>query len=128
VYRREGGRQKLSWRKLGVYVDHLPPESATITAIRASMTDEEIEERSESGDPSKGRWSSAEMLLAGLVDEVRRFEHIYVSAHVKKGQAGKPPEPLARPGVTPGAKRRRSRLTDEQRRALDPRLRVVEDA
>ena len=127
MYRRKGKRQKLTWRKLGVLVDHLPPESATITGVRASMTDEELDERSEGGDPAKGRWSSTEMLLAGLIDEVRRFEHIYVSAHVKQGQAGKPPEPLPRPGVSRGPRRRRSRLTDEQRRKLDPRLRVVPD-
>jgi hypothetical protein len=65
------------------------------------------------------------MMLAALVDEVRRFEHLYVSAHVDKGQAGKPPEPMPRPGVTRGRKARRSKLTDAQRRMMDPRLRAV---
>ena len=44
------------------------------------------------------------------------------SAHVEKGKAGKPPEPLPRPGVRRGRKARKSRLTDAQRRMLDPRL------
>ena len=108
-------------------MDHLPPESATITAIRAGMTPDELDQCSEGADPEKGRWSSSEMLLAALVDEVRRFEHLYVAAHVKQGQAGKPPEPLPRPGESRGRKVRRSRLTDAQRRMLDPRLRAVPD-
>jgi hypothetical protein len=121
-------RGRLSYRKLGVLIDHLPPESATITAIRSAMTDEELTEWSAGGDPAKGRWSSLEMLIAALLDEVRRFEHMYVSAHVKKGQSGPAPAPVPRPGIsqkTPA--RRRSRLTDEQRRMLDPRLRLVPD-
>jgi hypothetical protein len=121
-------RGRLSYRKLGVLVNHLPPESATITAIRASMTDEELEEQANAADPEAGRWSSLEMLLAALYDEVRRFEHLYVSAHTKKGQAGKAPPPLPRPGVSRRPKRRQSRLTDEQRRILDPRLRLVPNA
>lgn len=109
-------------------MDHLPPESATITAIRASLTEEEIEERAGETDPAQGRWSSSEMLLASLLDEVRRLEYLYVSTHVKKGQAGRPPEALPRPGISRGSRKaRRSRLTDEQRRILDPRLRLVRD-
>jgi hypothetical protein len=92
------------------------------------MTDEELEAQSVGSDPAKGRWSSLEMLTASLIDEVRRFEHLYVTAHVKKGQAGQPPAPIIRPGISKtSAKPRRSRLTDEQRRRLDPRLRVVPD-
>jgi hypothetical protein len=89
------------------------------------MSDTEIEECSEGADPEKGRWSATDMLLASLVDEVRRFEHLYLSAHVKN--AGKAPEPLPRPGVRKGRKPRRSRLTDAQRRMMDPRLRAVPD-
>jgi hypothetical protein len=111
-----------------VLIDHLPPESATITAVRASLSDEELEERGAGSDPAKGRWSAAEMLLAAVIDELRSIQYLYVSAHVKQGQAGKPPEPVARPGVTKrDRKARRTRLTDEQRRILDPRLRVVRD-
>lgn len=108
-------------------VDSLPPESATITAIRGSMTDEQLAERSEGRDPAKGRWSSSEMLLAAAVDEIRTLQYLYVSAHSKQGQAGKPPAPMPRPGVKRGApRRRRPRLTEEQRRMLDPRLRVID--
>ena len=48
---------------------------------------------------------------------------------MKKGQAGKPPAPLPRPGVAkPGP--RRSRLREEQRQALEAfggGLRIVQD-
>jgi hypothetical protein len=91
------------------------------------MPDGELEERGRDADPAKGRWSSSEMLLASVVDEVRVLQHLYVSAHVKQGQAGQPPAPVPRPGVGQGApRRRRPRLTDEQRRMLDPRLRVID--
>ena len=91
------------------------------------MSDTEIDACSESADPEKGRWSATDMLLASLVDEVRRFEHLYLSAHVDKGKAGKAPEPLPRPGVRKTRKPRRSRLSDAQRRMMDPRLRAVPD-
>ena len=91
------------------------------------MTDEELEECSGDADPEAGRWSSEQMLLASLVDEVRVFQHLYVSAHVAKGQAGKPPQPTPRPGVSRTKRPRKSRLTDAQRRMLDPRLRAVPD-
>lgn len=91
------------------------------------MSDTEIDACSEGADPEKGRWSATDMLLASLVDEVRRFEHLYLSAHVDKGKAGKAPEPLPRPGVSKTRKPRRSRLTDAQRRMMDPRLRAVPD-
>lgn len=91
------------------------------------MPPEELEELSRDTDAAKGRWSAEEMLLASVVDEIRVLQHLYVSAHAKQGQAGKPPAPLPRPGVRRGAPRpRKPRLTDEQRRMLDPRLRVID--
>lgn len=108
-------------------MDHLPPESATVTAIRASLPEGELEEHTRQADPAKGQWSSADMLLASVVDELRSLQYLYVASHVKQGQAGKPPLPVPRPGVTSVRKPRRSRLTDAQRRMLDPRLRVVPD-
>lgn len=108
-------------------IDHLPPESATITAIRAGLSEDELEASGEGADPAKGRWSSLEMLMASVIDELRALQYLYVSAHVAQGQAGKPPEPVARPGVVKRKRKtRQSRLTDEQRRILDPRLRVIE--
>ncbi|MBQ1166972.1 hypothetical protein KBZ21_54155, partial [Streptomyces sp. A73] len=35
---------RLTWRWLRVLIQHLPPESHTMTALRNSMSDEELEE------------------------------------------------------------------------------------
>ena len=80
MYRRDGTRQRLSWRKLGVLVDHLPPESATITAMRAGLDDDELADRIKDADPAKGAWSPDQMLLAGIIDELRSFQHLYVAS------------------------------------------------
>lgn len=117
-------RGDLTPRKLGVLVDGLPPESLTMTAIRNSAPEPRGDEPVTEFDAAQGRWSSAEMLMATMIDEIRLLRWTYVSAHAKNG-GGAPPEPVRRPGGT--ARRPRSRLTAEQRRALDPRLRIVED-
>lgn len=90
------------------------------------MSDTEIDACSEGADPEKGRWSATDMLLASLVDETRLIKHFYLSAH-GAGKGGKAPEPLPRPGVRKSRKPRRSRLSDAQRRMMDPRLRAVPD-
>lgn len=109
-------------RKLGNLIDHLPPESATLTALRLAAP--EPEPGAEDGEPpdaSEGRWSALEMLMATAVDELRALRWQHGAVH---GSKGSPPSPLRRPGAAP---RRHGRLTMEQRRLLDPRLRVVED-
>jgi hypothetical protein len=122
LYRRNG---KLSIRKLGVLVNHLPPESATITALRNSVTPEVAAMSSGmNNDPTKAQWSMVEMLLATIVDGQRNMQYLYTSAHSDK-EPGPPPEPMPRPGVK--AKPTRRQLTMDQRRMLDPRLRAVPD-
>ncbi|MBQ1167093.1 hypothetical protein KBZ21_54760, partial [Streptomyces sp. A73] len=61
---------RLTWRWLRVLIQHLPPESHTLTALRNSMSDEELEEAADQGEPEKGRWSQTEQLLALLADRV----------------------------------------------------------
>lgn len=70
--------------------------------------------------PDKAPWSNVELLLAALKDEVRLQTNVAISA-----AGGKPPEfkPTPRPGVTPSGASRSGGMTDEQRRAIDPRLR-----
>jgi len=120
-----------------VLVNALPPESATLTALRleAEAEREAALERGETlpepehSDPSERRWSSTDMLLASLIDEVRILRWVYVSAHSKEGARPTAPQPVPRPGV--GKKERRpfaSSLTAEQRRRIDPRLRLAERA
>lgn len=112
----------------------LPPESQTATAMRLDG-EKEREERAGRGeeeppavapkDPADYPWSATNMLLGTLIDEIRVQRWLYVSAHSKT----KPPLPqqVRRPGVSKkDARRHRSRLTAEQRRMLDPRLREQE--
>ena len=90
----------MSWRRLRIIVQHLPPESATMTALRNSLSDEELTEQAENGAPERGRWSQLEQLVASLLDAVRRLEYITICANTeKKSQRPELPEPTARPGA-----------------------------
>lgn len=94
-------RGLMSWRKLRVLLVHLPAESATMSAIRrASPVPPEGDV-----DPDAGRWSQSEMLLAELVDEVRR--NSYYLLMINGGKRLKPPKPVPRPGVKVAGKPRR---------------------
>lgn len=109
VFRPGGGASRLTWRRLGVLIRRLPPESATMTELRNSYP----ESVSEDGpDPAEGQWSQAEMLLAAVVDSVRMLQWTYVSAHAGKGQRPERPEPIPRPGT--GRAKRKPRLSDAQ--------------
>jgi hypothetical protein len=92
-----------------VLIEHLPPESATMTALRnahpESVTDE-------GPDPAEGRWSQPEMLLATAVDELRNLRYVYTAANAGKGKKPSPPEPIRRPGVE--RKRPKPKLSDAQ--------------
>lgn len=92
----------MTLRQLRVLVENLPPESATMTALRNVLSDEELAEGAEHGEPEKGRWSQAEQLLALLADRVARVEHVLILANSdpKKGRI-EPPEPIRRPGAKP---------------------------
>ncbi|MFD3361624.1 hypothetical protein ACFWW5_00790 [Streptomyces albidoflavus] len=71
--------------------------------------------------PDLAPWSGVEILLATLRDEIALLRIVTIAA-----AGGKPPEftPTPRPGIPPkSAARKGGGLTDEQRRALDPRLR-----
>lgn len=114
-------RGKLSLRRLRVLIEHLPPESATKTAIRNAVGVEIVEESGGDYRPDLGQWSSLEMLLAAIKDELMLNRIIAIAA-----AGGKPPEfvPTPRPGVPPvSAQRTGGGMTDEMRRVLDPRLR-----
>ncbi|MFE5828739.1 hypothetical protein ACFQ8W_00460 [Streptomyces sp. NPDC056508] len=69
--------------------------------------------------PDKAAWSSVEMLLADIKDQIVLSRNAAISL-----SGNTPPafRPTPRPGIPPTASGGR-RLSDEQRRALDPRLR-----
>ncbi|WP_328313082.1 DUF5361 domain-containing protein [Streptomyces sp. NBC_00442] len=98
-------------RRLRVLIQHLPPESATMTALRNGLSDEELVEQADKGEPEKGRWSQAEQLLAAIADGVRRLEYITILANSDgKGRKHTPPEPIRRPGAK--APRPKAALSD----------------
>ncbi|MFF3324973.1 hypothetical protein [Streptomyces sp. NPDC002889] len=96
----------MTWRQLRVLIQHLPPESATMTALRNAMTSEDYEQQARSGRPEEGRWSMTEQLLAGITDSLHQLEYILVVANSDgKGRKPKRPEPMRRPGVGPSKQR-----------------------
>ncbi|MCX4816778.1 hypothetical protein OG601_47520 [Streptomyces sp. NBC_01239] len=92
----------MTWRRLRVLIQHLPPESATWTALRNSLSDEELAEQADKGEPEKGRWSQQEQLTAALLDATRRVEYVLICANTEsKAKLPKTPEPVPRPGAKP---------------------------
>ena len=91
----------MSSRRLRVLIQHLPPESATMTALRNALSAEEYERQARGGKPEEGRWSMSEQLLAGISDGIREMQYILVVANSSgKGRKPRRPEPIRRPGVT----------------------------
>lgn len=111
----------MTWRRLLVLVDHFPPESATSTAIRNSASKDELAERR--GDGTKAPWSATELLLAQLIDAVRINTWVYAQSK-SKSKLPKP-DPIPRPGMDAGPGRRR--MSIDQIKELDPRLRGLPD-
>ncbi|MET9950150.1 hypothetical protein ABZ135_01195 [Streptomyces sp. NPDC006339] len=96
----------MSSRRLRVLIQHLPPESATMTALRNALSAEEYERQARGGKPEEGRWSMGEQLLAGISDGIRELQYILVVANSNgKGRKPRRPEPIRRPGVTPKPER-----------------------
>lgn len=113
-------RGRLSLRRLRILIEHLPPESATKTAMRNAITPEQMAAATSESRPDLAPWSNVEMMLAALKDEIVLSRSVAVAA-----AGGKPGEfrPTPRPGIPPTGTKAREGLTDEQRRALDPRMR-----
>lgn len=110
MFRPGGGDSRLTWRRFNGLLRHLPPESATMTALRNANPDSVGED---GPDPAEGRWSQVEILLASAVDELRYLRHDYQSANTGKGRRRpKEPEPIRRPGLD--RKRRKPRFSDAQ--------------
>ncbi|MEV7250765.1 hypothetical protein [Streptomyces cyaneofuscatus] len=102
-----------------IWIEQLPPESATKTAMRNAVPDDVMAQASADYRPDLAAWSRLEILLVELKDEIRLSRAVAIAA-----AGGTAPEftPTPRPGVPPTSAAKR-RMSDEQRRALDPRLR-----
>lgn len=112
-------RGRMSLRRLRVLIQHLPPESATKTALRNAAPEPDDKALAAEYRPDKGAWSSEMMLLADIKDQLVLGRSVAIAA-----AGGSPPDfqPTPRPGIPPTSTSSK-RLTDEQRRAIDPRLR-----
>lgn len=93
----------MTWRQLRVLIQHLPPESATMTALRNGLPAAELERQADEGEPEKARWSQLEQLTAAVLDALRRVEYVLICANTdtSKHKPPEPPEPMRRPGVGP---------------------------
>jgi hypothetical protein len=99
-----------------VLVERLPPESAFTTAVRNAIPEDVI--RAGGADPAKSAWSNSESLTALVVDELRKLQWMYASAHSENPLPK--PEPIARPGVHG---RTTPKISYAVAQELDPRLR-----
>lgn len=88
-----------------------------MTALRNGMSDEELEEQAEGGEPEKGRWSQVEQLLAVIADRVARLEYVLISVNTEqKSKRPKAPEPIRRPGAK--AIKPKQKLSEQQASTL----------
>ena len=116
--------RKVSLRKAGVYIERLPPESSTMTAIRNDSPETSRSAPVDPNAPARAPWSSDQMLTAQVIEELRLLRYsVDVFAAGKNAGSIPPPENVVRPGVKAPEGKKRKTLTPEQRRALDPRLR-----
>jgi hypothetical protein len=114
----------LTWRRLLVLVEQLPPESAVMTAIRNMIPEDEL--HASESHPEFAAWSNLENLIALLIDEVRNFSWSFIQS---RSEAKVPrPDPVRRPGIGSGRQARVISLDAAKR--MDPRLRGLspEDA
>jgi hypothetical protein len=96
---------ELSWRELNVVIDRLPPESATKTAMREALSDEELKALGDKVGTNYGPWSKAEHLLAGISDKIAMLQ--WVTIALQSPEKHEQPAQYPRPGVArPAAERK----------------------
>lgn len=101
VWRPDYGPSRLTWRRLAVLIDRLPPESAVKTALRdaqGAMALAEAAKNGSAGADGWGSYSNTDMHLGALIDEVRWLRHAIYHA---QGAKPKRPGQYPRPGVMP---------------------------
>ena len=88
-----------------------------MTALRNDLSDEEMAEQAEQGDPEKARFSQLEQLVALVADRVARVEYVLICANTDgKSKRPQPPEPIARPGAKP--RKPKPKLSDNSAEVL----------
>lgn len=90
--------------------------------MRNNTPESELAKNGATVDPAQGKWSTIEILLATLIDEVRSVSANYVQAHSKERIT--PPTPIRRPGVNA---RRGKTMSLSEAQKIDPRLRGMSE-
>lgn len=80
-----------------------------MTALRNSLSDEDLAAQAEDGEPEKGRWSQDHQLVAACYDVLRRIEYVLICVNTEKQSRPARPEPMRRPGAAP--KKAKPKLT-----------------
>lgn len=77
-------------------LNHLPADSAYQTALRNSLTEQQIEELAADHDPTREAWTRDQSLLAGVDERIQQLLIAVISA-----LGGEPPklQRIYRPGV-----------------------------
>ncbi len=114
LWRPRGGTSRLTWRRLGVLIDWLPTDSATKTAIRDGLTDDEIADLAGRDPVGYGRWSRGDLRTAAVEDAVERQTALMIWLASDRKSKPKMPEPVRRPGI----RQKRAVLTAEGREYL----------
>lgn len=96
LWRPGGGQSRLTWRLLGVLIDGLDEESLTLTAIRDSLTPEQVAKLKAAPQQAGQRMSRLERIVAAVHDQVAamRAEAPAIAA----GTTPQYPSPWPRPG------------------------------
>jgi hypothetical protein len=99
----------MSWRRLGVLLEGLPPESLWWTAIRRRP------ESKPGGDVDAVRWGTTHELLAGVIDA--SHEVAWTIAQVNSNRDVPKPSPYPRPRV--GRPEQAAAMTAKNRARVD---------
>lgn len=103
----------MTWRLLHDLIVGLPGESLTKTAMRDSLTDEELAELADRPRTGHGPWSDITMRLAAIEDVLRQQTAITVWLAGDRRNRPRMPDPVPRPGVAAGRKRRQLTTADK---------------
>lgn len=80
-------------------LDWLPTDSATKTAIRDSLTDDELAELAAKDPVGYGRWTRGDLRVAAVEDSIERQTAVMVWLAGDRSGRPKMPEPVRRPGI-----------------------------
>lgn len=82
------------------FVDLLPPESCTKTAMRDDLTPEQLADMAKVEPEGAGTWSHSDMLLAAVYDRLGSVMSVIFASQGHKYDA---PPPYPRPGINMAA-------------------------